>query len=59
VDGAAPVKLGTGASASVSATVTAAAAAPEGREFFGQVQLVDARGTVAGAGNVKIEKVTS
>ncbi|MEU3839161.1 S8 family serine peptidase [Streptomyces sp. NPDC028635] len=59
VDGAAPVKLGTGDSASVSATVTAAAAAPEGREFFGQVQLVDARGTVAGTGSVKIEKVTS
>ncbi|POX53557.1 serine protease [Streptomyces sp. Ru71] len=58
VDGSAPVKLGTGESASVSATVTAAAAAPEGREFFGQVQLLDARGTVAGAGNVKIEKVT-
>lgn len=59
VDASAPVKLGTGESASVTATVTAAAAAPEGREFFGQVQLLDARGTVAGAGNVKIEKVTS
>ncbi|MFF9812136.1 S8 family serine peptidase [Streptomyces sp. NPDC014006] len=59
VDGAAPVKLGTGQSAAVTATVTAAAAAPEGREFFGQVQLVDARGTAAGTGSVKIEKVTS
>ncbi|MBO4255835.1 S8 family serine peptidase [Streptomyces griseorubiginosus] len=58
VDQAAPVKLGTGASATVSASVTAAAAAPEGREFFGQVQLVNARGTVAGTGSVKIEKVT-
>ncbi|MFF0157664.1 S8 family serine peptidase [Streptomyces sp. NPDC005263] len=58
VDGSAPVKLGTGASATVSGSVTAAAAAPEGREFFGQVQLVNARGTVAGTGNVKIEKVT-
>ncbi|MFF7307567.1 S8 family serine peptidase [Streptomyces sp. NPDC008137] len=57
VDGSAPVKLGTGASATVSGSVTAAAAAPEGREFFGQVQLVNARGTVAGLGNVKIEKV--
>ncbi|MDO0933164.1 S8 family serine peptidase [Streptomyces sp. DG2A-72] len=54
----APVKLGTGDSATVSASVTAAAAAPEGREFFGQVQLVNARGTVAGVGSVKIEKVT-
>ncbi|WP_371597959.1 S8 family serine peptidase [Streptomyces sp. NBC_00564] len=58
VDESTPVKLATGASASVSASVTAAAAAPEGREFFGQVQLVNARGTVAGLGSVKIEKVT-
>ncbi|MEU0743799.1 S8 family serine peptidase [Streptomyces sp. NPDC006134] len=57
VDGTAPVKLGTGASASVSADVTALAAAPEGREFFGRVQLVNARGTVAGTGSVKIGKV--
>ncbi|CAL9455496.1 S8 family serine peptidase [Streptomyces sp. enrichment culture] len=56
VDGAA-VKLGTGDSATVSGSVTAAAAAPEGREFFGRVQLVNARGTVAGLGSVKIEKV--
>uniref|UniRef100_UPI002811C564 S8 family serine peptidase n=1 Tax=Streptomyces sp. TaxID=1931 RepID=UPI002811C564 len=54
VDGSA-VKLGTGGSATVSGSVTAAAAAPEGREFFGQVQLVNARGTVAGLGSVKIE----
>ncbi|MFE9773115.1 S8 family serine peptidase [Streptomyces sp. NPDC005931] len=52
-----PVKLGTGESATVSAKVTAAAAAPEGREFFGRVQLVNARGTVAGTGSVTIEKV--
>ncbi|MEU9732663.1 S8 family serine peptidase [Streptomyces sp. NPDC048002] len=58
VDDSASVKLGTGDSATVSASVTAAAAAPEGREFFGQVQLLNARGTVAGAGSVKIEKVT-
>ncbi|MET7606444.1 S8 family serine peptidase [Streptomyces avermitilis] len=58
VDDSAPVKLGTGDSATVSGSVTAAAAAPEGREFFGQVQLVNARGTVAGLGSVKIEKVT-
>ncbi|MDG9716822.1 S8 family serine peptidase [Streptomyces sp. DH24] len=58
VDGATPVKLGTGDSATVTASVTAAAAAPEGREFFGRVQLVNARGTVAGAGSVAIEKVT-
>ncbi|MFF3937916.1 S8 family serine peptidase [Streptomyces phaeofaciens] len=58
VDESTPVKLATGASASVSATVTAAAPAPEGRAFFGQVQLVNARGTVAGVGNVAIGKVT-
>ncbi|MER6343053.1 S8 family serine peptidase [Streptomyces sp. NPDC001595] len=58
VDDSAPVKLATGATATVSGSVTAAAAAPEGREFFGQVQLVNARGTVAGVGSVKIEKVT-
>ncbi|MER5217456.1 S8 family serine peptidase [Streptomyces sp. NPDC002838] len=58
VDGSAPVKLGTGDSANVSGSVTALAAAPEGRAFFGQLQLVNARGTVAGVGSVKIEKVT-
>ncbi|WP_327411082.1 S8 family serine peptidase [Streptomyces sp. NBC_01281] len=58
VDDSTPVKLTTGASATVSGSVTAAAAAPEGREFFGQVQLVNAHGTVAGTGSVKIEKVT-
>ncbi|OSZ58491.1 serine protease [Streptomyces pharetrae CZA14] len=58
VDESAAVKLGTGDSATVSGSVTAAAAAPEGREFFGQVQLVNARGTAAGLGSVKIEKVT-
>ncbi|MFJ3229675.1 S8 family serine peptidase [Streptomyces sp. NPDC086787] len=54
----APVKLATGGSATVSGQVTAAAEAPAGREFFGRVQLVNARGTVAGTGSVKIEKVT-
>ncbi|MGW2819635.1 S8 family serine peptidase [Streptomyces sp. NPDC001443] len=58
VDATAPVKLGTGASATVSGSVTALAPAPEGREFFGQAQLVNARGTVAGVASVKIEKVT-
>ncbi|MDC0765636.1 S8 family serine peptidase [Streptomyces sp. HD] len=58
VDESAPVKLGTGDSATVTGSVTAAAAAPEGRAFFGQVQLLNARGTVAGTGSVKIEKVT-
>ncbi len=34
-------------------------AAPEGRRFFGEVSLVNARGTVAGTGSVVIEKVTA
>ncbi|GAA2275356.1 S8 family serine peptidase [Streptomyces atrovirens] len=57
VDGSAPVELGTGDSATVSGDVTVAAAAPEGRAFFGRVQLVNARGTVAGVGSVAIGKV--
>ncbi|AYN41336.1 serine protease [Streptomyces dangxiongensis] len=58
VDDSAPVKLGTGDSATVTGQVTAAAEAPAGREFFGRVQLVNAHGTVAGTGSVKIGKVT-
>ncbi|CAL9311451.1 S8 family serine peptidase [Streptomyces sp. SudanB182_2057] len=58
VPGSAPVHLATGASATVTGQVTAAAEAPAGREFFGRVQLVNARGTVAGTASVKIGKVT-
>ncbi|MFJ3194210.1 S8 family serine peptidase [Streptomyces griseoviridis] len=58
VDQSASVKLGTGQSATFSGTVTANAAAPAGREFFGRVQLVNARGSVAGTGSVQIGKVT-
>ncbi|MGW3203407.1 S8 family serine peptidase [Streptomyces sp. NPDC001135] len=58
VDDSTPVTLGTGDSATVTGQVTAAAEAPAGREFFGRVQLVNARGTVAGTGSVKIGKVT-
>ncbi|MDT0439008.1 MULTISPECIES: S8 family serine peptidase [Streptomyces] len=58
VDQSASVKLGTGQSATFSGTVTALAAAPAGREFFGRVQLVNARGSVAGTGNVQIGSVT-
>ncbi len=57
VDGAS-AQLGTGESATFSGSVVAAAEAPEGREFFGRVQLVNARGTAAGTGSVLIEKVT-
>lgn len=58
VDEAKSVKLGNGDTTQVTAEVVAAAAAPEGREFFGEVQLLNGRGTVAGLGSVKIEKVT-
>lgn len=52
-----PVELDSGASAEVGAEVTVAAPGPEGREFFGEVQLRNARGTVAGAGSVRIGTV--
>ncbi|MFF5704243.1 S8 family serine peptidase [Streptomyces sp. NPDC012794] len=58
VDEATPVSLATGASAAVSAQVLVSGAAPEGRQFFGQVQLLNARGTAAGTGSVQIDKVT-
>lgn len=58
VDSAKPVKLANGASAQVSAEVLVGGAAPEGRQFFGEVQLLNGRGTVAGTGSVVIEKVT-
>ncbi|WP_262413724.1 S8 family serine peptidase [Actinacidiphila acidipaludis] len=54
VDDSAVVHLPHGASAQVSASVLASAAAPAGRQFFGEVQLLDARGTVAGTGSVLI-----
>lgn len=58
VDESAPVKLGTGDSAKAAATVTVARAVPEGRQLFGEVRLVNTRGTTAGVGGVTIEKVT-
>ncbi|MFD5102451.1 S8 family serine peptidase [Streptomyces albidochromogenes] len=58
IDEAQLVKLANGASAQVKAEVVVAGAAPEGRKFFGEVQLVNARGTVAGSGSAQIDKVT-
>ncbi|MEV6791405.1 S8 family serine peptidase [Streptomyces sp. NPDC051320] len=52
------VKLANGASTQVGAKIVAAGAAPEGRSFFGEVQLVTTGGTVAGVGSVQIAKVT-
>lgn len=58
VDESKAVTLANGASAQVGAEVVVAGAAPEGRRFFGEVQLVNSRGTAAGTGSVVIEKVT-
>ncbi|MEU8571588.1 S8 family serine peptidase [Streptomyces pathocidini] len=52
------VPLANGASARVAAELTVNSPAPEGRRFFGEIQLLNARGTVAGTGSVIIEKVT-
>ncbi|MER7515862.1 S8 family serine peptidase [Streptomyces sp. NPDC126499] len=58
VDDTKTYPLANGASAKVAAQVLVAGAAPEGRQFFGEVRLLNARGTAAGAGSVVIEKVT-
>ncbi len=58
VDSTKVVNLANGASAQVGAEVVVAGAAPEGRQFFGEVKLVNTRGTAAGTGSVVIEKVT-
>ncbi|MGW0699294.1 S8 family serine peptidase [Streptomyces sp. NPDC002867] len=55
--GADPVKLANGATAQVTAEVLVNSAAPEGRQFFGEVRLLNARGTAAGTGSVVIGKV--
>ncbi|GGT56111.1 S8 family serine peptidase [Streptomyces purpureus] len=58
VDESKAVTLANGASAQAGAEIVVAGAAPEGRQFFGEVQLLNARGTVAGTGSVVIGKVT-
>ncbi|MFK4064687.1 S8 family serine peptidase [Streptomyces sp. NPDC029674] len=58
VDESKTVKLGNGDSAQVEAKVEAKAPAAAGRELFGEVSLLNAGGTVAGSGSVKVEKVT-
>ncbi|MER6101983.1 S8 family serine peptidase [Streptomyces sp. NPDC001832] len=58
VDESKAVNLANGASAQIGAEVTVAGAAPEGRQFFGEVHLVNSHGTAAGTGSVVIEKVT-
>ncbi|MFB7940925.1 S8 family serine peptidase [Streptomyces sp. NPDC056049] len=58
VDEAKTYPLANGASTKVPAEVVVGGPAPEGRQFFGQVQLLNARGTVAGTGSVLIGSVT-
>ncbi|WNI15509.1 S8 family serine peptidase [Actinacidiphila sp. ITFR-21] len=59
VDDSATIALPHGSTTQVSASVLASAAAPAGRQLFGEVQLLDARGTVAGHGSVIITKTVS
>jgi hypothetical protein len=59
VDDSKTVSLADGASADVSADVLVSAPAPAGRQFFGEVRLLDAAGTAAGTGSVLIDKVTT
>jgi hypothetical protein len=53
-DESAVVALPNNASASLTASVLASSAAPAGRRFFGEVQLLNARGSIAGTGSVVI-----
>ncbi|MGA5704839.1 S8 family serine peptidase [Peterkaempfera bronchialis] len=53
------VSLGHGATGVAGARITAAGAAPAGRRLFGEVQLVNAHGTVAGSGQVLIGSVAA
>ncbi|WP_105975265.1 S8 family serine peptidase [Streptomyces geranii] len=58
VDTSATVSIASGASAKISGDVVARSAGPEGRQLFGEVHLINGRGTAAGTGTVVIEKVT-
>ncbi len=51
------ISLDTGENTEVGAEVTVTGSAPEGREFFGAVQLLNAAGTPTGTGNIIIERV--
>ncbi|GAA1902908.1 S8 family serine peptidase [Streptomyces sodiiphilus] len=53
------IDLPSGATASVDAEVLVTGAAPEGREFFGEVRLLNERGTPTGTGGIRIERVVT
>jgi subtilisin family serine protease len=52
------IGLGTGETTEIGAQVTVTGSAPEGREFFGEVRLLNAAGSATGAGGIRIESVT-
>jgi hypothetical protein len=52
------IGLGTGETTEIGAEVTVTGSAPEGREFFGEVRLLNAAGSATGAGGIRIESVT-
>ncbi|MDB1086730.1 S8 family serine peptidase [Streptomyces sp. ACA25] len=54
VDSGTTISLGAGETVTVGAEVTVETAAPEGREFFGEVKLLNERGTATGSGHVQI-----
>ncbi|WP_404815539.1 S8 family serine peptidase [Streptomyces thermolineatus] len=58
VDEGKQITLANGATATVTAEVVPAAAAPEGRRFFGEVKLLNSRGTLVGSGSVVITGTT-
>ncbi|MPY55899.1 S8 family serine peptidase [Streptomyces spongiae] len=55
--GSGRIDLGTGDSATVSATVTPQGVPSDGRQLFGEVRVVNTRGTTVGTGGVTVEKV--
>ncbi|MFI9598311.1 S8 family serine peptidase [Streptomyces sp. NPDC052043] len=57
VDDSKVYSLAPNGTAQITAEVVANASAPAGREFFGEVQVLNTRDTVAGVGSVKIGKV--
>lgn len=56
VDDPSAVKLANSESAKVSAEVLARGVAPEGRQFFGELQLVNGHGVGAGLITISVEK---
>lgn len=58
VDESKTYTLGNGESVEAPAEIEVAGPAPEGRQFFGEVRMLNERGTATGSGSVLIKKVT-